>query len=104
LQPSRRRRRVLQKTAAPNKSVDYSYAAGPVRNQGLCGACYAFASVDAIAAQRYVRGCPFNVLLSPQDLVTNSPNFGCAGGSLEISYDYMQKNGVFYEWAYPYQN
>ena len=97
-------KRNLQAQSIISHSIDYSYYAGPIRHQGVCGSCYAFASVDAVSAIRQVNGCPY-LMLSAQELVSFSGSYGnqgCSGGTLEGSYDYMQNNGILYDSSLPY--
>jgi hypothetical protein len=52
----------------------------PVKDQGSCGSCYAFASADLVAAAHYrVKGAVLE--LSKQQIVDcDASNSGCRGG------------------------
>jgi hypothetical protein len=58
---------------------------GPVRYQGYCGACYAFTTVDTVAAHNAIHHSGFFFPLSVQqiiDCVDNGLTHGCGGGYL----------------------
>ena len=78
---------------------------GPIRYQGYCGACYAFTTVDTVAAHRAIRGLGFFIPLSIQqiiDCVGNGLTYGCSGGYLEGALSYIQMEGVVTDDVYPY--
>ncbi|KAG2374145.1 hypothetical protein C9374_010982 [Naegleria lovaniensis] len=76
----------------------------PIRDQGNCGSCYAFASTEVMSD----RFCIFsnssvNVVLSPQDLISCSwYSFGCDGGIPGLVFDYIHKDGVVSDACLPY--
>jgi len=71
----------------------------PIRNQGSCGSCWAFAcvaSVEGVQKWKYNR----NYDLSEQWLVScNNKGWGCNGGNVIFS---MMKNGTPLESCFPY--
>lgn len=76
----------------------------PVRDQGECGSCWAFASVGALEALRYIKTGK-KEYLSPQQLVScDEKEKGCKGGWPSIAYSYISRvGGVVSEKQYPYE-
>jgi hypothetical protein len=77
----------------------------PARNQGRCGACWAFVSAgSAEAAVGIATGN--RVALSVQQLIDCNLNFnqGCRGGNPIYAYQYIMQNGLTYWDSYPYQD
>ncbi|MFA6098698.1 MAG: C1 family peptidase [Patescibacteria group bacterium] len=76
----------------------------PVKNQGGCGSCWAFASVGTLEA--YVNTLynqQLNIDLSEQDTTFCSPGGGsCAGGGANLAFDYYKTTGVVDETCWPY--
>jgi cathepsin L len=76
----------------------------PVRNQGACGDCWAFASTGSMEAAYYVKYKKF-ITLSPQQLTSCSSaynNNGCTGGMMYNAYKYANAYGVSLESSYPF--
>jgi cathepsin B len=76
----------------------------PILDQQHCGSCWAFAASEvlsdrfAIATQGKI-----NVVLSPQDLTSCDPNnFGCQGGYINKSWDYLTETGIVTDECLPY--
>ncbi len=73
----------------------------PVRDQGQCGDCWAFSTVDVfqdVMKQSY----GLTTLLSPQELTSCDSNFaGCGGG--DVAFDYFVNPGATTENQFPYQ-
>lgn len=74
---------------------------GPIRNQGSCGSCYAFAITGALEASEVVQtGRPLQDL-SEQQIVSCSDSYGCGGGFMSTAY-YAVKPGLTDEASFPY--
>ena len=76
----------------------------PVKNQGRCGSCWAFASTNAL--ESFMRSKNFNVTrLSEQELVDCSwQNYGCNGGFMHKAFDFIIENkGLVSDEDYPYK-
>ncbi len=76
-------------------SVDWSSSDSPVKNQGTCGSCWAFAAVGLVEN----RGGYSD--LSEQVLVSCAPG-DCNGGWMWDAFEYMNTDGVPPEVCYPY--
>ncbi|KAL3884397.1 hypothetical protein ACJMK2_024536 [Sinanodonta woodiana] len=78
----------------------------PVKDQGSCGSCYAFAATGALEGQHF-RKTGKLVSLSEQNIVDCSfkeYNRGCHGGRRNWSFTYIKNNkGIDTEEAYPYE-
>lgn len=76
-----------------------------VKNQGMCGSCWAFATVETVEAAWVLNG---NTLteFAPQQLVScdNAGNDqGCNGGMPQYAYEYIESaGGLATEADYPY--
>ena len=92
------------------KEVDWR-AAGvttPVKSQGMCGSCWAFASTAVMESHIAIQtGTLFS--LSEQELVSCAPNVkhcggtgGCAGATAELAFDWFAQKGAVQEWEFGY--
>lgn len=84
----------------------------PVKNQGQCGSCWAFASTETIESFAALSvDPPRQVILAPQQLVSCSTNpgkcggtGGCSGSIAELAFEYVHTNGgMTLEKYIPYQ-
>jgi len=76
-----------------------------VKDQGMCGSCYAFSSNLALESNIAIREGKDPVHLSEQEIVSCSSaygNQGCNGGLEIFSWRYNQQNGAVAAKDYPY--
>ena len=74
----------------------------PVKRQGACGSCWAFAAVAAVEST-ILKEHGIAVDLSEQNMVDNCMWGGCKGGSPYNAMFYMYNHGIDIESAYPYE-
>jgi cathepsin L/cathepsin K len=85
------------------KAIDWSVHSGPVDDQGVCGSCYAFASLNAIESSYFIKTGQ-RVKLSRQQVVDcSTKNKGCNGGWPSFVAVYARANGLMLESDYPYK-
>jgi len=75
----------------------------PVKDQGYCGSCWAFAASEQIESDA-MRTLGVTYTLSPQQLVEcDRTSMGCNGGLQERAYNYVKRaGGIEEEVNYPY--
>lgn len=74
----------------------------PIKNQGQCGSCWAFATVAAVEAQHAIKKNQL-VSLSEQEMVDcDDKNNGCSGGYRPYAMRFVKENGLESEKEYPY--
>lgn len=101
---------VVQPVSELPKEVDWRKkgVVSPVKDQGSCGSCWAFASTAVIESQVAIdTGKLFN--LSPMQIAmcaSNPDHCGgtgkCSGATAQIGYEYVIQEGLFQEFQYPY--
>ncbi len=76
----------------------------PIRDQGDCGACWAFAALGSIESRyKIYHGTLYS--LSVQQLVDcchYGGSFGCGGGFQDPALDYVRDKGIMTAADYPY--
>jgi cathepsin L len=80
----------------------------PVKNQGHCGSCWAFAATEALESHVAVAtGTLFT--LSEEEFVACMPNpdecggtGGCMGATMELAFQFAMDKGLVSEWTAPY--
>jgi C1A family cysteine protease len=93
-------------TAAP-ATIDWRNAGGigyvsPVRNQGSCGSCWAFAVTAALESQAMISNGGKGLDLSEQILVSCSGAGSCSGGYPSSASTYIANTGLPAESYFPY--
>lgn len=77
-----------------------------VKDQGNCGACYAFSATGSLEGQHFAKTGQL-ISLSEQQIIDCSipyGNYGCQGGLIDYSFDYIiNARGIQSETTYPYQ-
>lgn len=78
----------------------------PVKDQGLCGACWAFAVIAVLESVYEIkRGDPnLNPDFSEQDLLSCSQAGDCGGGYVVAALEYFRRSGVVKEKCFPYSD
>uniref|UniRef100_A0A7R9WTZ8 Peptidase C1A papain C-terminal domain-containing protein n=1 Tax=Craspedostauros australis TaxID=1486917 RepID=A0A7R9WTZ8_9STRA len=107
--------RLGHKTATSElpESVDWRTqpgVTGPVKNQGGCGSCWAFAATAVLESHIAIAtGILFT--LSVQEFVSCAPNpnhcggtGGCSGSTVELAYAFAALHGVAEEWSFGYSS
>lgn len=75
----------------------------PIKNQGSCGSCWAFAATEAIESDAFLSGKYSLMKLSPQQIVScDKKSSGCNGGDPSTAYTYIAANGIETDADYPY--
>eukprot|EP00931_Biecheleriopsis_adriatica_P027233 TRINITY_DN1640_c0_g1_i2.p1 TRINITY_DN1640_c0_g1~~TRINITY_DN1640_c0_g1_i2.p1 ORF type:complete len:495 (+),score=92.64 TRINITY_DN1640_c0_g1_i2:202-1485(+) len=108
------RRRRRRKLGLP-KSVDWRRSVPavvtPVKRQGGCGSCWAFAAAETIESHTAI-STGILTSLSPEELNDCTPNprqcggsGGCSGAVVQLAYNYtISAGGLAGIWNYPYQS
>ena len=78
---------------------------GPIEDQGECGSCWAFTSAGLLSDRFCIHtNGAITTRLSPQEMVNcNYENYGCAGGYLINSVDYLLVEGAVTQSCMPYK-
>jgi C1A family cysteine protease len=85
------------------RSNPYNYVT-PVRDQGSCGSCWAFATTGALESYTLIKNNQpnMNVDLAEQILVSCSHAGSCGGGYIDQASDFIRDTGLPEESCYPY--
>ena len=69
-----------------------------VKDQGLCGSCYAFSAVGVAESMHMIsRGSYFPDLSEQQIVDCSTENFGCIGGYKDKTMNYIKNYGLVSE-------
>ncbi|KAG5178633.1 cathepsin L-like proteinase [Tribonema minus] len=89
----------------PPASVDWvaKGAVTPVKNQGMCGSCWAFSAVGALEGAYAIATGNLVDLSEEQMLDCDKADGGCGGGEMESAFDWVRDaGGVCRAEDYPY--
>lgn len=78
----------------------------PVKNQRMCGSCWAFAAIASLEGA-WIKAKHPKTIFSEQQLVDCSLSYGnngCQGGWMTFGYKYLQDNGAMRSSSYPYMS
>ncbi|XP_063709083.1 procathepsin L-like [Culicoides brevitarsis] len=87
------------------KDINWYTPKIPVKNQGRCGACWAFAATGLLEYDYFIKKKEI-VSLSEQELLDCVPikyNYGCKGGIPYYALEFVKDSGINYEKDYPYE-
>jgi hypothetical protein len=102
--PTRKLSQARSLSQAVPLAVDWR-AAGkvpPVRNQGSCGSCWAFAAAATVEIQAAIQGVASGADTSEQQTLDCSSGGSCNGGGAEGAFEYIANNYAAAEALYPY--
>ncbi|MBI5219453.1 MAG: T9SS type A sorting domain-containing protein, partial [Bacteroidia bacterium] len=85
-----------------NKStiIDWSGFDSPVKNQGGCGSCWAFAAVGLL--ENIANQAGFGVQNLSEQVIVSCVSNHCSGGWYYNAFDYVKDNGIIPENCFPY--
>jgi hypothetical protein len=83
-------------------NIDWTQKMTPAKSQGICGSCWAFATIGALEGNYNIN---FNKILdfSEQQLVDcETQSLGCQGGYPDDAFEYIKNQGIAYDSTYEY--
>jgi C1A family cysteine protease len=84
-------------------TIDHKALFGPIKNQGNCGSCWAFAVIGSVEALYAKTNPGKKVTYSEQQLMDcSTDNKGCSGGWIDHSLNYIKTIGIHYSQNYNY--
>jgi cathepsin B len=74
-----------------------------IQDQGECGSCWSFGLSESAADRWCINNGQTKVELSPQDAVScDTSDYGCNGGYMDRSNDYLVNTGIVTRACFPY--
>jgi len=82
------------RASVPDK-LDYTSTGGtsPVKDQGMCGSCWAFSATQGIESAVYRASGSMPILSTQQIISCDKTDGGCNGGDLPTAFDYVESDG-----------
>lgn len=74
----------------------------PIKNQGMCGSCWAFSAVQTAESHYAIKTGKLYTLSEQELLDCDKVDHACGGGLHYRGLDFIAKNGLVEEQAYPY--
>lgn len=103
-QKSNDKNKSIRKSVPNNIDWSANGAVTRIKDQGYCGACWAFAAIGAIESANIIKHNK-NITFSEQELIDCSSaygNKGCGGGGVTSSFLYIKEHGICNDTNYPY--
>lgn len=92
----------ISKSSNVPDSVDWTNILGPILDQGQCGSCYAFSSVQQIQSSYTIKNNKLIDLSEEQVVECSTKNQKCNGGLMDNVFKYAMTNPLCLEKDYPY--
>lgn len=82
--------------------INYMQWEGPIKNQGSCGSCWAFAALGAVENAYFKIKGKYTSFSEQYIVDCNSRRYGCKGGTSDSVFSWMTSNGVTTTQVLPY--
>lgn len=83
---------------------EWPTAITPIRDQEQCGSCWAFSAAECLSDRfNIAEKAKKQIVLSPQYLVScDADNYGCDGGYLDLTWQFLEQTGISTDACTPY--